>query len=243
MSLLLEARSADPKRKSVCGRVSRAWEKKTVVCIAGGPSLDEAQLSAIREAREADRVRVIVVNDAYLVAPWADVLYFADSPWAQKHRAGLQRSWPWTSFTEEQVRDAFASFAGQKVTIKHADTFDGAGVFVLDNLGPDGISEKDHGICTGSNSGYQALNIAVLSGGTPILLVAYDMRYHGKRTHSHNGHAVKMPESTYFGYARHFSTMQVQLAKLRVKVVNCTPNSAIPTFDRGDLVECLARIA
>jgi hypothetical protein len=79
-------------------QVSRAWEGKTVVCIAGGPSLTKEQLELVRAARERDAVRVIVINDAYLIAPWADVLYFADARWAKWHVQGVDKSWPWVKF-------------------------------------------------------------------------------------------------------------------------------------------------
>lgn len=93
------------------------------------------------------------------------------------------------------------------------------------------LSEQRNGLHTGSNSGHQAINLAILAGGNPILLMAYDMRFHGGRTHSHNGHEMKHPEESYkHGYARNFRTMLPQLAKLKVRVINCTPGSAIDCF-------------
>lgn len=219
--------------------VERAWVGKVVICIASGPSLSEEQLERVKRAREADAVRVIVVNDVYLVAPWADVLYFADHRWWQWHKDGVAKSWPWARFTRDEVRKAFAEFKGQKVTIKHQPMATDLEVLALLNDGPEGLSEKPEGIRTGSNSGYQALNIAVLSGGNPIILLGYDMRFQGSRTHSHCGHQVKMHESAYKSYARKFLTIERPLGKLGVKVLNCTPGSALESFTKADLDACL----
>ncbi len=223
--------------------VSRVWQGKTVVCIASGPSLSKDHLEIVRRAREADAVRVIVVNDNYLVAPWADLLYFADHRWWQWHTAGIEKAWPWARFTKEEVRAAFKSFAGQKVTIQHQPMASGPDIFSLKNGGPDGVSDKQNEIRTGSNSGFQAMNIAALSGSKTILLLGYDMRFQGGRAHAHNGHPVKMPEDAYGRYAKNFSSMQSPLAKMGVRVVNCTPDSRIDAFPKGELATELAMVA
>ena len=225
--------------QGTAGTVERAWIGKTVVCIAGGPSLTQEQLSLVRRAREADAVRVVVVNDIYLIAPWADVMYFADHRWFLWTTSGVPKSWPWAKFSADDVRKAWSGFKGQKVTIKHNPMANGPDILSLDNAGGEGLSDRPTAICTGSNSGFQALQIAVHSGGNPILLVAYDMRFLAARTHSHNGHQVRMHESAYKGYAKKFGTLQRPLEKLRVKVINCTPGSAIECFERGSLDACL----
>ena len=56
--------------------VPRAWVDETAVCIASGPSLTQADVDYVR-----GKARVIVVNNGYLLAPWADVLYAADARW------------------------------------------------------------------------------------------------------------------------------------------------------------------
>ena len=180
------------------------------------------------------------MNDLYLVAPWADILYFADARWWEWHHQGLAKSWPWASFTAEQVRERFASFAGQKATI------DGTGmmvpdpaVFMLHNHGREGLSEQPNGLHTGMNGGYQAINLAVLAGARRVLLAGYDMRFPGGRSHSHNGHPHSHPEANYSLYASKYSSMLPQLGRLGVEVVNCTPGSAITAFPRGDLASLL----
>lgn len=221
--------------------IDRGWEGKTVVCIASGPSVTPEQLEIVRAARERDEIRVAVVNDMYLVAPWADLLYFADAKWWQWHSQGLPKAWPWVKFTAEQVAKAYASFAGQKATIFGTGmaTSDPK-VFMLHNHGSDKLSEKRNGLHTGSNSGYQVLNLVTLAGAKRIPLVGYDMRFTNGKSHSHNGHPHKMPENSYRDFAKTFATMVPQLQKWGVEVLNCTPGSAIQCFPRADLASLLA---
>ncbi|MDZ4253989.1 MAG: hypothetical protein U1A72_15575 [Sulfuritalea sp.] len=185
---------------------------------------------------------MIAVNDAYLVAPWADICYFADARWWKWHTDGIAKKWPWVSFTAEEVKKAFAEFRGQKVTIFNTGMLVAdPTVFMLHNHGSDELSEKPNGVHTGSNGGYQAINIAVLAGGNPILLVAYDMRFQQGKSHSHNGHPLKHSESAYLGYANRFGSMLPQLKRLKVEVLNCTPGSAIKAFQFVPLEEALCR--
>lgn len=200
------------------------------MCIGGGPSVSAEAIDVIRESGS----RVIAVNDAYLIAPFADICYFADFDWWKWHTEGLKKSWPWVSFTAAEVRNRFASFSGQKVTIDGTGMrVSDANVFMLhndDENGHEGLSERPNGVKTGSNGGYQAVNIATLAGAKRILLLGYDMRFSGKRSHSHNGHPAKTPEASYARYARRFSSMLPQLGKLGVSVINCTPGSLIQCF-------------
>lgn len=225
--------------------VDRAWEGETVVCIGGGPSLTEQQVAVVAAARSAERCKVIVINDAYLLAPWADIVYFADHRWWEWHTRGTPKSWPWAQFTLEQVKKAFADFNGQKVTIHGTGQMvKDPKIFMLRNhsektMDRSGLSEEPNGLRTGSNGGYQVINLAVLTGAKRILLLGYDMRFQGKRSHSHNGHAHQVPEAAYTGWARNFATMLPQLNRLGVGVINCSPGSAIQAFARGDIASVL----
>lgn len=58
------------------------WSGMTVVCIASGPSLTKTDVERVRKWRlSSDDRRVIVTNNGYQLAPWADVLYGMDSKW------------------------------------------------------------------------------------------------------------------------------------------------------------------
>jgi len=228
--------------------VTPAWTGKAAVCIATGPSLTAAQLELVRAARAADAVRVIVVNDAYQVAPFADVLYYADEKWRQWQMAGIERVWPWRRYSAAEVREAFASFRGQRCSVArrtnrrgrvdegwhHADTA------YLSILLDDGLSIDRTGLASGMNSGHQALNLATLSGANPILLLGYDARRNGA-AHAFGEHPDKT-QPPYTGMCRKMKTTQSTLRQLGVRVLNCTAGSAIDCFERRTLEEGIAGI-
>lgn len=60
------------------------WDGRTVVCIASGPSLTQADCETVRAAGHP----VIVTNTTFKMCPWADVLYAYDTKW-------------WTQYHEE----------------------------------------------------------------------------------------------------------------------------------------------
>lgn len=220
--------------------VSRAWEGKAVVCIATGPSLTAAQIETVRRAREADAVRVIAINDAFLLAPFADVLFFADTKkfygWYEQ---GLARAWPWTRFDAAQTQRAFAEFRGQKCTVRDK----AGGVFTLKVSGTTGLSENPGGLHTGQNGGHMALNLAFLSGGKPILLLAYDGK-RGPRGEEHGfGKHPDKSEPPYLEMAQNMRGTVKQLNAAGAAVFNCTPGSAVDCFPRKSLDECLALTA
>lgn len=195
--------------------IERAWSGSTCAIIAGGPSLTPAQVEACRG------IRVIAVNDAYRLAPWADVLYFADARW-----------WDW-----HKGQPDFMAFAGQKVTIENTGALVAdADVFTLHNAGTEGLSDKPNAVCTGRNSGYQALNIAVLAGATRILLLGFDMKPSAAgRMHWFGEHPIKTPPSVFPTMLACFKTVAAPLTKLGVEVINCTPDSALTVFPRSDI--------
>ena len=200
--------------------IERAWADETVLCIGGGPSVTPQAVAAAR-----GKSRVIAVNDSYLLAPWADLLYFADHRWWEWHKA----------------KPAFVAHAGIKVTIENTGMLirDEA-VHMLHNSGGELLSDAPNGIHTGSNGGYQAINIAYLAGAKRILLLGYDMKFPAGKSHWHGGHEIKVPESHYTGlYAVKFKTMLPQLKKAGVEVINCSIGSSIQCFPFAPLAEAL----
>ena len=64
-----------------------AWEGGAVVMMASGPSLTQADVETVRQWREAEPNRyVIVTNTTYQLAPWADALFFHDFKWWKKYK-------------------------------------------------------------------------------------------------------------------------------------------------------------
>lgn len=180
--------------------VPRLWPGETVVCVGTGPSLTQADVDLCR-----GRARVIVVNNAYQLAPWADVLYAADEKW-----------WTWNK--------GAPTFAGLKYTIApKRRTW--PGVVALRNTGQQGLESNPEGLRTGLNSGYQAINLAVHFGASRVLLLGYDMT----GDHYFGSH----PDKTRPPFApclRAFATLPASLAVAGVEVVNVTRRTALTVF-------------
>lgn len=216
------------------------WAGSTVVLIAGGPSLTPKQVEQTTWLR---RIYTIAVNDAYLLAPWADVCYFADSHWWQWHSNGIEK--PSLGLSAEAVRQRFRSFAGQKCTIQNsgANVKDPA-VHMLRNIHyPNhglGLSLDPQALCTGRNSGFQVLNLAILAGAKRIILLGYDGAPAADgRTHWFGDHPRPMPPAVYPYFVGAFSAAEKAIADAGVQVVNCSPGSRINSFSHMDLMDAL----
>ena len=194
----------------------RLWPGETFVCLGGGPSLSPHQVAAVRW-----QARVIAINDSYRLAPWAEVLYACDARW-----------WDW--------HDGAPSFAGLKVSQDAKLAHTHPDVRLLRATGVDGFDPHPGNLRTGKNGGYQAIHPAVHLGAAKIVLLGYDMRPAEGRTHWHDGHPVRTRPEVYGDtMLPRFATLTGPLAKLGVKVINATPNSALDVFPRASLVRAL----
>lgn len=168
----------------------------TFAVLATGPSMSQATADAVR-----GRARVIVVSDAYRLAPWADALVSSDRAWWAAHPEAHQ-------------------FAGRK--------FSGIKV--------DGCEQvrRTPPLKSGSNSGLLACDLATQLGATRILLLGFDMQ----GSHFFGPH----PEPLKNTQPARFEGFRAQFAKWRpagVKVLNCTPGSALRCFPSMNLEAAL----
>lgn len=222
------------------------WLGATAAILGGGPSLTLDQFHRIGALhRGSGWLRVIAVNDAYLLAPWADVCYFADSEWWAWQTKGVPK--PVLGLNADQVRAQFAAFTGQKCSIQNsgANIKDDA-VHILRNKHfpnyGDGISLDPGALATGRNSGFQAINLAILAGAKKILLLGFD----GKRgangeAHWFGDHPRITPVDVFYEAMRKaFSAAEREIAAAGVCVLNCSPGSAIDSFPKMTLEQALA---
>lgn len=216
--------------------VVKAWNGATVAIIAGGPSVTAEAVKKIEDAT----IPTIAVNDAYLLAPWCELCYFCDFEWWGWHTEGVDR--PTLGLSKDQVRERFAKFEGQKCSISNS----GHGikdplVHILRNGGDWGLDLRQGWIKTGRNSGFMALNVAVLSGARKVILLGFDARREeGKPTHWFGEHPRKANSDAYNKYVESFRQAENALLCHGVKVINCTPGSRIPSFPIMSIEQALA---
>jgi len=115
------------------------------------------------------------------------------------------------------------------------------GIRKLISLDEPGLSRKQGVIHRGSNSGYQALNLAYLLGAERIILLGYDMMMTGDKRHWFGDHPGNMnATSNYADFIRHFQTIDPKAYGL--EVWNCSRRTALNHFPCYDLDECLASL-
>jgi hypothetical protein len=186
-----------------------------------GPSLTTAVANQVESA--ADRFFIIAVNDAYRVIPSAHVLYACDAKWWEVHEgcpgfAGEK----WSSHGETNDKRSCAEKFGLKlVEGKHADTF--------------GIDRVHYG----SNSGFQAVNLAMLFGFTRIILTGFDMHNRAGRHFFGDHPKGLLNNDRYESFVPAFEYAAKHLPA-GIEVINATPGSAITCFPMMDLPDALS---
>lgn len=195
------------------------WKDDTVFCLASGPSLTQEIADKVKGRK------TIVVNSSCILAPWADVLYFTDSGWYEKHRETV-RDWPGLVIC--MARAAKHELPDKIKRVK--------GEFRLDF-----VPREPETVRQGRSSGHTAISLAIALGAARIVLLGYDMRLVDGREHHH---------SEYIGprdlgqYAREFvpafKGWNADALKVGAEILNCTPGSAITEFPFADLDEVLS---
>lgn len=192
---------------------------KTAIIFASGSSLTQEDVDFCR-----GKGFTIAINDCYKLAPWSDVLYACDYQWWDFHRDAL-------------------NFAGEKWTIIDKAAED----FKLNHIDydPDLVFSFDNKIiASGNNSGFQALNLAVILGYTRVILLGYDMKLSdsGKR-HWFGEHPQKLQmNSNYKLWITKFNAANKLLVSNGIEVINCSRDSALDCFTKMDLQEALCRV-
>lgn len=203
------------------------WRGETCVILAGGWSLSDDQIDLVRDCG----LRTIVVNNSFLRAPWADVLYFCDSRWF-----GLHGKTP-----------EFRAFKGLKTTLCKKSAGIDFELKWLENKTAEGdgsgIWPHPDGLATGRNGGYQAINLAFHFAVKRIILLGYDQRRGPDGEYQwHNDHPWENRPHVYTTIMLPGFPMLVAPAADRgIEIVNCSPGSALNVFPKMDLEAALAQ--
>ena len=183
--------------------------------IANGPSLTKEQVNACK-----GRARIYAVNNAYVLAPWADVLYSCDKEW-------------WDHYKPD--------FSGEKWTINEEAAAQ-HGLNLIEHDTRLCFSSSKGIIATGGNSGFQALNLAYEQGCRKAILIGFD--YHTPQAHWFGQHPGAMNKNpAMHQWIKHMAAAAPIMAELGYEVVNCTPNSAIQSFPFLGLEDALCKLS
>jgi hypothetical protein len=190
------------------------WTGQTAVVIATGPSLTADDCAVVRDSG----ARVIAVNLAFRMAPFADVCFMGDYLAVKTYDHEVPKTmskWACVPMAKDQFKWNFMRASN------------GVG------LGPKGM------IFNGGNSGYGAINLAYQFGAAKIVLLGFDMQKGEKgERHCHPDHPRNMTQNQPFDqWLPRFEPLAAGLKAAGIEVVNCTRRTALTAFRQGDLKE------
>lgn len=192
--------------------------------VASGPSLRKSDVEYLR-----GKCRVIVINDNFKLAPWADALYACDSVWWERNRpefSGLKCTQ--YSLANQRKRDEDLRVA--KLVGAHA--FGGKAAAGL-SLDPDVVHYGD-------NSGFQAMSVAFHLGARRMILLGYDLQRTGGKAHWFGDHPKGLNNlGNLNNWAKHHDALAADLAREGVEVINCTRETALTQYPRKRLEEVI----
>jgi hypothetical protein len=204
----------------------------TIACIATGPSLTAAQVDTARSRG----FRLFVCNNAYQLAPDAELLYSVNTAWWDHY-------WP-----------AARELPAEKWTTNR-EAADRYGLNWIAERDAPGLSTDPDVIHHAHGSGGSLVSMAHKQGAERILLLGYDLKY----APDYDGRARQIGSSQRHFFGEYPASMQhwpsvhvrngvhVELVEWYrsvheqglVELINCTPGSAlegvIPSYDIRDV--------
>lgn len=191
---------------------------KRWILIASGPSMNQIDMNMVRAAWPD--WRVMVINNSWQLAPWADVMYAGDAQW-------------WNKYGDD-VR-----FANDKYTA-NLHTAQTRNIKFVERVKGHGLNLERGKVNAGGNSGFAAINLAYHLGMRQAILLGYDMhRNAGAHWHGEHEGMLSAPESHIRVWVTEFNQMASDLRKARVRVINSTPGTALTCFPCKPLEKAL----
>lgn len=185
-------------------------DKNTICIIAGGPSLIREDVERFERAT----LPLMGTNNAYQITDKLTYLYACDTRWWDKH---YHNTYPCKKYS--------------LLKTKYPD------VQQMKDDGVEGLSLEWPKLKNGKNSGYQAINLAVLLGYKYIVLLGYDMQLTGDKIHWHGRHeGLGNPtKKNLQEWCNHYNNLAVILKRLNIKVFNFSRETALTCFPRFKL--------
>ena len=187
----------------------------TIVIFAPGPSLTKEQVGYVM----SKGVFTIAIGDAYLLNPFADLLYHCDARW-----------WNYYKGVDE-------FYGCQRVSLEETPDYPLIKQLVQ-SRSKVGLDLEKPKIVTGGNSGYQAINLAIHYKPKKLLLLGYDLKHSATGQYNVRGDhppEIKGKAKTFKSFIRRISTLKEPLDSLGVMVYNCSIDTDLECFHREDI--------
>jgi hypothetical protein len=160
--------------------------------------------------------------------PWADKLYGCDVKW-WNHYEGVPEfaGEKWTACERDPKHHNHKAIECEKYSI---NAVRGAAGYDA------GFSFNPEIIHYGDNSGFQAVNLALLLGSTYVVLVGFNF---GGKGHFFGDHPQPLyNQDNYTQWLKHFDTAQAALPD-HVTIINATPDSKLTSFPMMSLEDAI----
>lgn len=157
--------------------------------------------------------------------PWADKLYGCDIKWWDAHNGTDFKGEKWSTHGDAKGANDKRE-AAEKYNLK----------LVTGRPDP-GFSTDPNVIHYGGNSGFQALNMAILLGSPYIVLVGFDMSRPGGKAHFFGKHPDGLIDQQ--EYEKWIPNFDKAAEDYPGTIINATPGSALECFPAHSLDEAL----
>lgn len=209
-------------------RESEYWQhapiwagRPTVFLLGGGDSLRGFDIERLRGRR------ILAVNSsvrmAARIAGPEDVLYFSDTGWFDGHQAEIE-AWPGLVFSVSRRAKGRMPDRVHRPQMFECSAFDVPG-------------KLRHGL----SSGHIAVSLAIAGGAGRCVLLGYDMRLIGGRSHHHDDYGRTTEQDVLDGFLKGFAGWHRDALDVGVDVVNASPGSALAEFPLVDLADEMER--
>jgi hypothetical protein len=192
---------------------------ETVFVLASGPSLQGFDFDRLRG------LNTIAVNSTAKLIPWADMLFFTDNSWFQKNRAFVE-SWAGMIVTLSRAAKRTHPDLVRRIEAEPRPDFPPAGTCRIK---------------AGRSSGHSAVSLAVSMCAARVVLLGFDMRFVGERSHCHDDYENKDTLLYERDFAPAFDGWRAAALRAGTEIVNATPGSALKEFPMVDIAEEIAR--
>ena len=202
-------------------------KRKNVFIIGGGPSAQHVDFDLLQ-----DEV-VICINDAYRDFPNATMIYWLDETWVSENYDNLKH---------HACKLLFTSKHAQHMNyVRFSDPQTVSGTYILKRTG-DGGYDRNPDCVMGNNAGVQAMNLIVNMKPENIILIGFDMKRDGKKSHYHDQPRPYIRDtiySTQFNPSINALAAGMKDRGSTVNIINANPESAVRCFPFGVYIDFL----
>lgn len=225
-------------------KIPKIWEDSRCFIIGGGTSVPyqfnvpERIIKDVMEWRlppsayspfmkSIHNEHTIGVNNAFMIGPWIDFVFFGDCSWYHIHKKALFE-YPGIKVT---CCKNFTSRFNNPKGVKYLNK---------DNKNV-GISSNNTKVGWNKNSGAASISLAAHLGVKQIILLGFDMSLNDKGiSHWHGSHRKRpnMPPP----FSRHlagFPQIQKDAKSRGIEILNASPNSTITVFKKIKLEDII----